>query len=302
MPSRSRHRSRPDEPSAGRGREREEPPLSAVVREARDLLRLEAAMHRHFEVGIVTAGRQEWQCAELTTLMDPGDVYLAAPWEPHGWRALEPGTRTVHLNFLPTLLGGETLADHPWQHIFAVGPRERPRVTGPRMREEVLALGREIEAEIARQRPAWLQAVRLGLLRVLLILAREWQLPVHHGQEGRVRASDLARVVPALDLVRRCPERRVSRREAAAACGLSIPQFSLVFRRAMGVSFGSYGLQARLDRAAYLLFRSDLSIEGVARQAGFVDGSHLSRVFPRHYGVTPAEYRAQGWRGRPQPG
>jgi len=34
-------------------------------------------------------------------------------------------------------------------------------------------------------------------------------------------------------------------------------------------------------------------VEAIARNAGFVDGSHLHRAFVRHYGCTPREYRAR---------
>ena len=161
------------------------------------------------------------------------------------------------------------------------------------MREEVLAIASEIEREVTDQRPAWLEAARLGLFRVLLALAREWRLPIRHKRQGRVRATDLERIMPAFDLVRTSPERRVSRREAAEACALSTAQFGVVFRRAMGVSFGHYALRARLARAAYLLLQTDLSVEQIADRCGFVDGSHLARIFHERYGAKPADYRAQ---------
>jgi len=268
-------------------------PFFVIVREEEHPLPLDADMHGYFEVGILTSGGQEWHFEDTMTIMERGDVYLTASWEPHGWRVLEPSTRTVQLTFLPEAVGDEILAGHPWQHIFAVHPSERPRVTGRRMREEVLAVASDIEREVREQRPAWLEAARLGLFRLLLALAREWRLPIRHKQQSRVRATDLERIMPVFDLVRTSPERRVSRKEAAQACALSTAQFGVVFRRAMGVTFGHYALRARLVRAAYLLLQTDLSVEEIAGGCGFADGSHLSRIFHKHYGAKPADYRAQ---------
>ncbi len=80
---------------------------------------------------------------------------------------------------------------------------------------------------------------------------------------------------------------------AAAACNLSTSRFSVLFRRAMGVSYGQFSLRARLAQAAQRLAQGDATVEDVAGQLGFVDGSHLHRVFVKHFGATPAEYRRQ---------
>jgi AraC-like DNA-binding protein len=39
---------------------------------------------------------------------------------------------------------------------------------------------------------------------------------------------------------------------------------------------------------------SEMSAEAIAAEVGFADGSHLHRMFVRHYGCTPGQYRTQG--------
>ncbi len=223
----------------------------------------------------------------------PGDVWLTATWEPHGWRVAAPNTEDVLLIFLPEFLGEEQLGNLSWLDLFAVPPNQRPRVTTPEMRERVLTLGHELRSEMREQRRGWQTAVRLGLLNILLTLSREWEPPARWHVRSRARASSLPRILPALNLVQSRPARRVSVTDAAKACGLGRAQFCLIFQDAVGMSFGRFCRRSRLGYVAELLLSTDLTIGAIAQQAGFADSSHMHRSFVRHYGCTPGHYRAQ---------
>ena len=69
--------------------------------------------------------------------------------------------------------------------------------------------------------------------------------------------------------------------------------FSRSFKQATGVGPQRYVIQRRLERAKRLLRSSHLSIALIAQEAGFVDQSHLTRLFRREIGVTPRRYRAE---------
>ena len=250
-------------------------------------------VHEGIEFGILLSGQQERRFGDLAVAISPGDTWLAATWEPHGWRISPRGSTDVVLMFLPDYLGEERLGHLSWLSLFAAPPAQRPLVTDERMREEVLALGWQIRREINEQRLGWESAVRLDLLRALLTLCREWKPPVKPEAHTRVRASNLPRIMPALVLVQSERGRRVSLPEAARACNLGRAQFCLIFQQTMGMSFGRFCLRSRLGYVAELLLASDLPTGAVAEAAGFADGSHVHRAFVRHYGCTPGQYRAE---------
>jgi len=147
--------------------------------------------------------------------------------------------------------------------------------------------------ELQEQEPDWDCALRLDLLRLLLVLSRHWRPPANLRAQSHLRARNLPAIMSALELVHSRPAHRVTVAEAAKSCGLSRAQFCLVFRNTMGMSFGRFCLHSRLRAAARLLTSSSLSIEAIADQTGFADGSHLQRTFAKHHGCTPGSYRSR---------
>ncbi len=250
-------------------------------------------VHEGIEFGILLSGQQERRFGDYVAVINAGDTWLSATWEPHGWRISARGSTDIVLMFLPDFLGEERLGHLSWLSLFAAPPAQRPQVTSERMREEILALGWQIRREMDEQRPNWQSAVRLDLLRALLALSREWKPPAETEAHTRARASNLPRIMPALVLVHSERGRRVSVPEAARACGLGRAQFCLIFQETMGMSFGRFCLRSRLGYVAELLLSSDLPTSALAESAGFADGSHVHRAFVKHYGCTPGQYRAE---------
>jgi AraC-like DNA-binding protein len=261
---------------------------------------LEIDVHDGVEVGFQLTGGEERQFQDFVTRCGPGDVWLCAMWEPHGWRVTAPATSNIVLIFLPEFLGDERIDDIHWLDLFAVAPRQRPWVTNQYTRQQMLALACDLDKEIRERRRGWLPTVRVLLLRALLLLRRDWQPPRSRQTRAQPASTHvLSSVMPAVNLVHLHPDRRISTDEAARACGLSRAQFNRVFRRAMAMSFGAFCLRARLALAAHLLLTTRLPIEEIALRAGFANGSHLQTTFLRYYGDTPGRYRARARRLTP---
>lgn len=76
----------------------------------------------------------------------------------------------------------------------------------------------------------------------------------------------------------------------ASAARLSPIHFARQFKKSTGRSPHQYLLVARIETAKRLL-RTDLSIAEIALQCGFSHQEHLTRVFGRLAGATPAAFR-----------
>ena len=83
----------------------------------------------------------------------------------------------------------------------------------------------------------------------------------------------------------------VALKEVARECGLSLSYFSRAFRRSVGVPPHTWLLQHRIEVAKEKLRDRQLSVSQVALACGFADQSHLTRVFTRMVGLSPAAWR-----------
>ncbi len=79
--------------------------------------------------------------------------------------------------------------------------------------------------------------------------------------------------------------------EIAAAAGVHPIHLARTFRRHLRCTPGQFARFRRLERAAALLLRTACPLAEVALCSGFADQSHFSRVFARHFGLPPGEYR-----------
>ena len=77
----------------------------------------------------------------------------------------------------------------------------------------------------------------------------------------------------------------------AARFHLSASQLQRLFKRETGMRMGAWLISQRLQRAAYLLANSYLSVKVIARSAGYEHVSSFIRAFERRYFLTPTRYR-----------
>ena len=80
----------------------------------------------------------------------------------------------------------------------------------------------------------------------------------------------------------------------AKMAGLSETKMKHLFRQLFGDSIYNYYQKARMEEAAFLLRHGGYSVADVGSQLGFLNLSHFSRLFEKHYGVKPKRYSSGG--------
>ena len=80
--------------------------------------------------------------------------------------------------------------------------------------------------------------------------------------------------------------------EVASWLGVTRRQLERKFQSALGLSPGAAGRQLRVALAVEQVKNTDETISRIAAEFGFSDSSHLNRVFRRHTGYGPLEYRS----------
>jgi transcriptional regulator GlxA family with amidase domain len=77
----------------------------------------------------------------------------------------------------------------------------------------------------------------------------------------------------------------------AEVVGVQPSRLARCFRAHYGVTPGHYLRRLRIEWSAARLRDGERSIADVAVAAGFFDQSHFTRMFRRHFGVSPAAWR-----------
>lgn len=87
---------------------------------------------------------------------------------------------------------------------------------------------------------------------------------------------------------------RLSAVEMAKKMAISYGNFGKIFKAHTGMTFSTYLLWYRMERAKEYLTNSHIKIKQVAYKVGYRENpQHFSRDFTRQVGMSPKEYRAQ---------
>lgn len=77
----------------------------------------------------------------------------------------------------------------------------------------------------------------------------------------------------------------------AKTVGLNPCYLSSQFKKEAGISVIDYVNQSRIQRAQRMLVESGISIRQIAEAVGFADENYFTRMFKKHIGSAPSEYR-----------
>ncbi|HXG41840.1 MAG TPA: AraC family transcriptional regulator [Dehalococcoidia bacterium] len=84
--------------------------------------------------------------------------------------------------------------------------------------------------------------------------------------------------------------RNLPMQEVAGIVNMGYHYFSRLFARYTGMTYRDFLIEVRLQRAKELLSVSELNLEEIARQVGYSDASHFSRVFKSRTGMSPRRF------------
>jgi AraC family transcriptional regulator of arabinose operon len=232
-----------------------------------------------YDLWFAVGGRGTVCLGERIFPVHPGTLLFMRPGD-RGWATQDPDERLtviyIHLEFFtpgqaePVNMRPDWLPSRyvPFDHATHIST----------------LLGRVVRLLDRRQRLAQVEA-KFVLQQALLDVY----------QQDAVNQGYTARLDPRIERVtahiRRHPEARHTLDDAAAMAELSPAYFSQVFKREFGTSYRTYVVQARLERAHYLLEETNYLIGEIAEMLGYHDVFLFSRQFKQRYGFSPNTLR-----------
>lgn len=82
--------------------------------------------------------------------------------------------------------------------------------------------------------------------------------------------------------------------ELAQMAAMSATKLNQLFKQTFGDSIYNYFQTARMEEAAFLLKQANRSVSETGYELGFSNLSHFSRLFKKHFGMTPKKYTLNG--------
>lgn len=79
----------------------------------------------------------------------------------------------------------------------------------------------------------------------------------------------------------------------ADSFGISIAYMSYIFKKEFNENFSHYLWSLRLEKAKKLLLETDLSIDVISQEVGYLNTSSFRRKFKQETGITPSAFRNQ---------
>jgi AraC family transcriptional activator of pobA len=141
----------------------------------------------------------------------------------------------------------------------------------------------ELEADAA-----WKALAIEGYLSLLaaIVLRADRALDVMNGAEPHATLSGRA-----LAFITEKATDGISLADVARHVHRSAAHTATVVKAETGRTVVEWITHARLAAARQLLLKSDESVESIGSRMGFASPSHFHRVFKRHHGATPSEWR-----------
>jgi transcriptional regulator GlxA family with amidase domain len=85
--------------------------------------------------------------------------------------------------------------------------------------------------------------------------------------------------------------KQLRNRELAILVGFSEFHFNVAFRNSLGTSPHEFIIRRRIEHAQHLMLSTRMPLCDIAGECGLADQAHLSRLFRKFVGETPAAWR-----------
>ncbi len=249
--------------------------------------------HDYYELVYVREGFTVHYYEDSTTILTEGDLFIVCPGVQHAYTGLhytdvynciftDDALRDVrerfrHMPGMEWLIEG-TLPD---------GVVMRVRLdTSERMR--VLAVIERMKEEQDSRRLGWEIMMETLLVQILTLFSRSYAV---HYLTNPAEKAYLSYVLRVLTFIEEHYNEDISLENVSNQIGVTPVYFCRLFVRKTGRNFIDYLTEIRINHAKHFLHNTPLRIREISERVGYNDPYYFSRIFKKHTGMSPREYR-----------
>ncbi|SEM89713.1 AraC family transcriptional regulator [Paenibacillus sp. OV219] len=235
-----------------------------------------------------------------------GDVFIINPGETHAYET-EKGEQMEIINclFMPSFIPDALLTeleitgsmDYFYVHPFLdhdVRFNHRLNLHGQDA-SNVLTLLENMIREINNRSIGHTTLIRLQMIELLILLSRYYtmmpQQRIHPSPRQLDREMTAKRIYGYLE---RNYEKKITLQSLSLLFTASIRQLNRLMQEEYNRSVFEALHEIRIERAKHLLLETEEKVIVVATMVGYEDQSFFNRLFMRHVGCSPKQYRVTG--------
>jgi AraC-like DNA-binding protein len=258
--------------------------------------------HEFFELVYLISGRGVHRIGTASYPIRAGDVYVISPGEVHAYYPVDgAAVRIVNVLFLPGILDGALLGSTVLSgltRLLYVEPlfREEARFAhrlnlqgAPAYRVESLL--REMEQEQQVRAPGYEIVLKNMFCTLLVLLSRAYEQQIRREGSEPEFTRRHAVVEAAVRYIEEHYTEPVSLTDVAQHTAMSPSRLAHLFKQHTHRSILAYLHEFRINRICEELLNSDAPVSAIALNLGYGDLRFFYRVFRRHTGCSPTEYR-----------
>ncbi len=247
--------------------------------------------HEHMQLFSIISGSAVLECGGRRFQAEAGDIAVINSNELHYLKSLSDDLRLYVVRVdLPFLFSNQV---DLCQTKF-LAPLSQNRITFCnliRNDKQVSECVSEIIQEYSSQDLGYELAVKSSIYQLIVLLLRGHVEKVLSPKGFSAKINGLKRFDAVLQYISAHYTEKISVNKLAEKSNITVYHFCRLFKQITGKTMTDYLNEFRLEKSADYLKKNELNITEIALKCGFDSVNYYSRLFRRHYHVSPTKFR-----------
>lgn len=256
---------------------------------------VKAHWHEEAELTLVTSGSSMFQLQLESYIVQGGDIIFVSPLQLHAFGSgkdrFSSETYVFHMNLLSS--GADDVCNI--RYVLPITGRNLcpPFIIGRAhpAYSTALDLFYKIGDAWRDKQPGYEMLVKAYLLCFMALLVPYCE---YSSESSESRTGHVEKIKAALEFTAEHYSEDIAVSDVAEVCHFSKYHFMRFFKKYMGMTYGNYLKNLRLEKAAESFNEGETDILEISMRVGFHNLSYFYREFHRKYGMTPKHYIDRG--------
>lgn len=247
--------------------------------------------HEQMQLYYFTEGRAIVQCSGKSYEAEENSVMVMNANELHSLESLSNGLKFYIIRFDNTFLFSHSIDVCQTKYLSPLSQNQilfQNLIRGDKCVIDCITSAIE---EFSQKETGYELAVKSQIYQLIVLLMRKYVNRVLSEKELLTKEHNLNRFRVIFEHIHSNFSEPIHTEELAAMVHISTYHFCRLFRQLTGMTTTDYIHTIRLEKAVEYLIGTDLTITEIAGKCGFDSINYFSRLFKKHYGVSPKGLR-----------